>query len=263
VLTIVLGATGMSNFDQASAISATTTTSTTVTVLEPGTATVASITDGDTIRVILADGSNEPVRLIGIDAPESNEPGYADSKDFLAALLEEGQAVLLVSDVSDRDRFGRLLRYLYVGETFINEEMVESGQAVAVEYPPDTAQADVLAEAQARAEAEGRTSTTAAPTTTTAAPTTTGAPTTTTTVAPTTTTTVAPTTTTISPTTTAPPASNCHSSYKGACLMVGQGDYDCAGGSGNGPNYVSGPISVVGPDEFDLDRDNDGIGCES
>jgi hypothetical protein len=45
--------------------------------------------------------------------------------------------------------------------------------------------------------------------------------------------------------------------------MVGQGDYDCAGGSGNGPNYVSGPISVVGPDEFDLDRDNDGIGCES
>ena len=43
--------------------------------------------------------------------------------------------------------------------------------------------------------------------------------------------------------------------------MVGQGDYDCAGGSGNGPNYV-GTVSVVGHDEFDLDRDNDGVGCE-
>jgi endonuclease YncB( thermonuclease family) len=243
----------------------TTTTSVTTINLEPGMATVASITDGDTIRVILPDGSNESVRLIGIDAPESGELGYTDSKDYLAGLLEVGQVVYLESDLSDQDRFGRLLRYVYDGETFVNEEMVESGWALAVEYPPNTAQADVLAEAQQRAEDAGRTTTTPAPTTTTtdAPTTTTAAPTTTTTAAPTTTTTLAPTTTTAAPTTTAPPASNCHSSYKGACLMVGQGDYDCAGGSGNGPNYVSGPISVVGYDEFDLDRDNDGIGCES
>ena len=58
------------------------------------------------------------------------------------------------------------------------------------------------------------------------------------------------------------PAPNCHSSYQGACLTPGIGDYDCAGGSGNGPNYVSGPISFVGPDEFDLDGDGDGVGCE-
>jgi micrococcal nuclease len=56
---------------------------------------------------------------------------------------------------------------------------------------------------------------------------------------------------------------SCHPSYKGACLKVGAGDYDCASGSGNGPNYVSGPISVVGYDEFDLDRDGDGVGCEN
>lgn len=55
---------------------------------------------------------------------------------------------------------------------------------------------------------------------------------------------------------------NCHPSYAGACLLIGQGDYDCAGGSGNGPNYVAGPIQVVGPDEFDLDRNGDGIACE-
>jgi len=64
----------------------------------------------------------------------------------------------------------------------------------------------------------------------------------------------------------APPTSsggsNCHPSYRGACLKRNAGDYDCAGGSGNGPNYVAGPIYVVGYDEFDLDRDGDGIGCE-
>lgn len=54
----------------------------------------------------------------------------------------------------------------------------------------------------------------------------------------------------------------CHPSYSNVCLKVGAGDYDCAGGSGNGPNYVRGPVYVVGYDEFDLDRDNDGVGCE-
>jgi PASTA domain len=61
---------------------------------------------------------------------------------------------------------------------------------------------------------------------------------------------------------TAPPR-NCHPSYEGECLKVGIGDYDCAGGSGNGPNYVQGTVRVVGPDEFDLDRDGDGWGCET
>jgi hypothetical protein len=54
----------------------------------------------------------------------------------------------------------------------------------------------------------------------------------------------------------------CHPNYKGACLKRNAGDYDCAGGSGNGPNYVRGPIRVVGADPFRLDADHDGIGCE-
>lgn len=54
--------------------------------------------------------------------------------------------------------------------------------------------------------------------------------------------------------------SSCHSSYSG-CLKVGASDYDCAGGSGNGP-YYTGKVKVIGPDVFDLDRDNDGWGCE-
>lgn len=54
--------------------------------------------------------------------------------------------------------------------------------------------------------------------------------------------------------------SNCHPSYSG-CLKMNAGDYDCAGGSGNGPNYT-GPVRVYGSDPFGLDSDNDGWGCE-
>lgn len=54
--------------------------------------------------------------------------------------------------------------------------------------------------------------------------------------------------------------SSCHPSYSG-CLNPNASDYDCAGGSGNGP-YYTGPVSVFGPDVFDLDRDNDGMACE-
>jgi hypothetical protein len=60
---------------------------------------------------------------------------------------------------------------------------------------------------------------------------------------------------------TQPPAQNCHPSYQGACLDPNASDYDCAGGSGNGP-YYTGRVIVVGPDVFDLDRDGDGIGCD-
>ena len=55
---------------------------------------------------------------------------------------------------------------------------------------------------------------------------------------------------------------NCHPSYVGACVPNTGADVDCAGGSGNGPYYVSGPFRVVGRDVFGLDADGDGIGCE-
>jgi uncharacterized protein YgiM (DUF1202 family) len=61
----------------------------------------------------------------------------------------------------------------------------------------------------------------------------------------------------------APPAptnNSCHPSYD-PCVPIAS-DVDCAGGSGNGPVYVRGPIRVIGPDVYGLDRDGDGIGCE-
>jgi len=220
-----------------------------VTIAEPldGLVEVASITDGDTFRVLSADGANEPVRMIGIDAPDQGDPMWAEASTLLGSLIGE-RPVLLVRDQSDRDRFGRLLRYVYVGDVFVNEVMVESGLAVARRYEPDTTQAEVLADAQRRAEVAPTSSTTTSSTTTSIVTTTTTPPTT------------APPTTTAAPVTTAP-AVSCHSSYSNVCLAVGVGDYDCAGGSGNGPNYVQGPVYVVGYDEFDLDRE--GVGCES
>lgn len=56
--------------------------------------------------------------------------------------------------------------------------------------------------------------------------------------------------------------SDCHPSYTGACLDPNASDYDCAGGSGDGPKYT-GFVRVVGYDEYGLDSDNDGLGCES
>jgi hypothetical protein len=56
-------------------------------------------------------------------------------------------------------------------------------------------------------------------------------------------------------------ASKCDSSYEGACLDPNASDYDCAGGSGNGPKYT-GPVRVVGPDHYGLDADGDGYACE-
>jgi hypothetical protein len=58
------------------------------------------------------------------------------------------------------------------------------------------------------------------------------------------------------------PRANCDSAYPDVCLRDGIGDYDCSGGSGNGPNYVDGPIQVRAPDPFGLDADHDGVGCE-
>jgi hypothetical protein len=54
---------------------------------------------------------------------------------------------------------------------------------------------------------------------------------------------------------------SCDPNYRGACLDPNSPDYDCAGGSGNGPDYT-GQVEVVGDDHFDLDRDGDGIACE-
>ncbi|HEY2947171.1 MAG TPA: hypothetical protein VGJ53_02035 [Micromonosporaceae bacterium] len=61
--------------------------------------------------------------------------------------------------------------------------------------------------------------------------------------------------------TTSAPKHSCDPNYSGACVPIAS-DVDCAGGSGNGPAYVRGPVKVIGDDIYGLDRDGDGWGCE-
>jgi hypothetical protein len=56
-------------------------------------------------------------------------------------------------------------------------------------------------------------------------------------------------------------AQDCDANYGGVCVPVAS-DVDCAGGSGNGPAYVAGPVYIVGDDAYGLDRDGDGVACE-
>ncbi len=101
------------------------------------TATVTRVIDGDTIDVTI-NGQPFTVRYVGVNTPERDEACYSEARNANAALVQ-GQAVRLVRDVSETDRFGRLLRYVYVGDVFVNAALVEQGWAEAASYPPDTA----------------------------------------------------------------------------------------------------------------------------
>jgi micrococcal nuclease len=118
---------------------------------------VVSVTDGDTLRVRLDPGGEvETVRLIGIDAPEADECFGAVATAELERLVGSG-VVGLTIDVSDRDRFGRLLRHVWTDAgRLAGEELVRSGHAIARVFPPDTGEAARLAVAQDDAEAAGR-----------------------------------------------------------------------------------------------------------
>ena len=109
------------------------------------------VVDGDTIDVRFEDGSEDTVRLIGINSPEGGECYSAEAKAGLTELVL-GETVYLEPDQSNRDQFGRLLRYVWTtDEQHVNEITVGEGWAIAREYPPDTARSDELAAAEERA----------------------------------------------------------------------------------------------------------------
>jgi micrococcal nuclease len=118
-------------------------------------AVVLSITDGDTIEID-RDGGRERLRLIGVNSPENGECWADEAGRVLEALIPVGSEVGMTLDESDRDQFGRLLRYLWVGAMSVNEELVRRGAAISRRYPPDTAMADRFDGAQADAKAEDR-----------------------------------------------------------------------------------------------------------
>jgi micrococcal nuclease len=93
---------------------------------------VTKVIDGDTI--VLENG--EHVRYIGMDAPEKGRPYYGEATRENKRLVR-GKNVRLEYDVSKTDRYGRTLAYVYVGDIFVNAELVRSGYAMIYTFPPN------------------------------------------------------------------------------------------------------------------------------
>ena len=101
-------------------------------------AKVLKIIDGDTIDVRLKDGTEERVRYIGIDTPERDEACYQEASDRNTMLVER-DSVKLIKDTSERDIYGRLVRYICNSEgVFVNAQLISEGMAYAYRYYPDT-----------------------------------------------------------------------------------------------------------------------------
>lgn len=201
-------------------------------------ATVASITDGDTIRVLI-DGVNYPVRYIGIDTPEIHN-GYEwmgqEASDANAALVA-GRQVVLEKDVSETDRYGRLLRYVWLqndaGWLLVNLELLRLGLAQVTTYPPDVKYVDALyLPAQQVAVAAGIGLWGGAAST--------------------------PAPAVIQPF--VPPAASCEASYPDICIPLGSADLDC--GDVDARRFTV-RWDVPNPDPHRFDGDGDGMGCES
>lgn len=109
---------------------------------------VVHVVDGDTVRVRLADRV-ETVRYIGVNTPEvrhptrGREPGGREATEINRALVA-GKRVSLELDVQERDRYGRLLAYLWVGGTMVNAELLRRGYAQVMTVPPNVRYQDLF-----------------------------------------------------------------------------------------------------------------------
>lgn len=113
---------------------------------------VVKVIDGDTITL----ENGEVVRYIGIDTPETVHPSkpvqcFGKEASEKNKELVEGKMVRLEKDVSERDKYNRLLRYVWIGDMFVNDYLVREGYAYASTYPPDVKYADQFLKAQQEA----------------------------------------------------------------------------------------------------------------
>ncbi len=187
------------------------------------TATVLHIIDGDTIEVSLS-GRTQTVRYIGVDTPERGDYYYSEATQANRALVAE-QQVVLVKDVSETDRFGRLLRYIYLPDgTFVNAELVAQGYAFAVTFPPDVQQQQYFQslEREARETGRGLWGTEA---------------------------------TDVAPAGTPTRTANCDPAYPTVCIPSPPPDLDCR-------DIPYRNFQVLPPDPHNFDGGRDGIGCE-
>lgn len=122
-------------------------------------ATVTSVVDGDTFDVSMQ-GVEYRVRLILVDAPEATSSVECFGREaaaYVNGLVGPGSTVYLEQDVSETDRYGRLLRYVYgVDGRMVNEALVSNGYAVVATFPPDVKHLDRLRAAEGEARSAGR-----------------------------------------------------------------------------------------------------------
>lgn len=120
---------------------------------------VIRVVDGDTL-IVDRDGTEERIRLIGIDTPESVHPDesrnveYGEiASEFTESKLED-QAVTLEYDVQERDQYGRILAYVYLNGEMFNKTLLEEGHAKVATYPPNVKYVEEFTALQEKAREE-------------------------------------------------------------------------------------------------------------
>ena len=99
--------------------------------------TVVNVIDGDTFEYYDANSKSiKTVRLLCVNSPEKNEEGYEEAKLFLESLIL-GKQITMTSSITDEDVYGRLLRYVYVEDVFINKLILEKGHGKLLIIPPE------------------------------------------------------------------------------------------------------------------------------
>jgi len=189
------------------------------------------VIDGDTIAL----RSGEHVRLIGINTPETKYSEFgaecfgARASRFAERLLHEGERVRLVFDVERRDRYDRLLAYVYRERDglFVNARIVEQGYAYVETVPPNVVHVDLFRRLAREAREHDRGLWSPCPTEG-------GQP--------------------------RSLVGTCLSDYQGACVPPPPPDLDCADLD---LGDLNGPITVVGDDPHRLDGNHDGMACEA
>ena len=191
---------------------------------ERTTGKVTNVVDGDTIEVNI-NGTIYKVRYIGMDTPETNQT-FGSQATAKKKELVDGKTVTLVKDVSETDQYQRLLRYVLVGNTFVNYELVKTGFASVATYPPDVAcQTTYLeAESTARNGLLGLWAPIPAPAQTQQQP--------------------------------QQVSGSCDPAYPGVCIPPPPPDLDCG-------DISFRMFTVLPPDPHRFDGDHDGIGCEN
>jgi micrococcal nuclease len=124
-------------------------------------ALVVRVVDGDTAQMALQSGGEEGVRFIGVDTPESVAPGepvecFGKKASRFTEGLIEGERVELRFGAERRDIYDRLLAYVYLGDEFVNAELVRLGYARTLEIAPNVDYAGKFGRLQQQAANAGR-----------------------------------------------------------------------------------------------------------